>query len=83
MIVGYIFGGAVLFGLWEGWDWLQSAYFCFITLSTIGFGDVTPGTDFENPQASAQLILGAIYVLFGKLAIPTNFIMFFFLSFDL
>lgn len=65
VIAGYIFGGAVLFGLWEGWDWLQSAYFCFITLSTIGFGDVVPGTDFDNPQASAQLILGAIYVLFG------------------
>ena len=65
VIGGYIFGGAVLFGLWEGWDWLQSAYFCFITLSTIGFGDVVPGTDFENPQAQAQLILGAIYVMFG------------------
>lgn len=65
VIAGYIFGGAVLFGLWEGWDWLQSAYFCFITLSTIGFGDVTPGTDFDNPQANAQLILGAVYVLFG------------------
>lgn len=65
VIAGYIFGGAVLFGLWESWDWLQSAYFCFITLSTIGFGDVVPGTDFDNPQAQAQLILGAIYVLFG------------------
>ncbi|XP_059157835.1 TWiK family of potassium channels protein 18-like [Physella acuta] len=65
VIGGYIFGGAVLFGLWEGWDWLQSAYFCFITLSTIGFGDVVPGTDFENPQAQAQLLLGSVYVLFG------------------
>ncbi|KAK3605639.1 hypothetical protein CHS0354_032589 [Potamilus streckersoni] len=65
VIAGYIFGGAVLFGLWEGWDWLQSAYFCFITLATIGFGDVVPGTDFDNPQASAQLILGSVYVLFG------------------
>ncbi|XP_050402823.1 TWiK family of potassium channels protein 7 [Patella vulgata] len=65
VIGGYIFGGAVLFGLWEGWDWLQSAYFCFITLSTIGFGDVVPGTDFENSQAQAQLLLGAVYVLFG------------------
>ena len=54
-----------LFLVITGWDWLQSAYFCFITLSTIGFGDVVPGTDFDNPQASAQLILGAIYVLFG------------------
>ncbi|ESP01297.1 hypothetical protein LOTGIDRAFT_73684, partial [Lottia gigantea] len=65
VIGGYIFGGAVLFALWEGWDWLQSGYFCFITLSTIGFGDVVPGTDFDNPQSQAQLLLGAVYVLFG------------------
>ncbi|KAK3098061.1 hypothetical protein FSP39_015741 [Pinctada imbricata] len=65
VIAGYIFGGAMLFGLWEGWDTLQSAYFCFITLSTIGFGDVTPGTDFENPMQNVQMILGSIYVLFG------------------
>lgn len=65
VIAGYILGGAMLFGLWETWDELQSAYFCFITLSTIGFGDVVPGTDFENPQQTAQLILGAVYVLFG------------------
>ncbi|BFY98460.1 hypothetical protein BsWGS_01500 [Bradybaena similaris] len=65
VIGSYIFGGAVLFGLWEGWDWLQSAYFCFITLSTIGFGDVVPGTDFDNPQAQVQLMIGSIYVLFG------------------
>ena len=65
VIAGYILGGAMLFGLWETWDELQSAYFCFITLSTIGFGDVVPGTDFDNPQQTAQLILGAVYVLFG------------------
>lgn len=65
VIGSYIFAGAVLFGLWEGWDWLQSAYFCFITLATIGFGDVVPGTDFENPTAQAQLLLGSVYVLFG------------------
>ncbi|KAK3605638.1 hypothetical protein CHS0354_032588 [Potamilus streckersoni] len=66
VVIGvYIFGGSVLFGLWEDWDMLQSAYFCFITLSTIGFGDVVPGRDFEDPQAAAQLILGAVYVLFG------------------
>ncbi|KAL3865544.1 hypothetical protein ACJMK2_042920 [Sinanodonta woodiana] len=66
IVIGlYIFGGSVLFGLWEDWDMLQSAYFCFITLATIGFGDVVPGRDFEDPQAAAQLILGAVYVLFG------------------
>ena len=61
----YIVFGAVLFKYWEGWDMLQSSYFCFITLSTIGFGDVTPGRDFSDPTANARLIIGTIYSIFG------------------
>lgn len=43
-IIGvYVFLGALLFSVWEEWDWLKSAYYCFITIATIGFGDVVPG----------------------------------------
>ena len=31
--------GAVLFHTQEGWSFFDSLYYCFITLSTIGFGD--------------------------------------------
>lgn len=36
LVVSYIFGGAYLFSEWEKWPFLDSAYFCFITLTTIG-----------------------------------------------
>lgn len=36
LVIGYILGGAYLFSTWEGWNFLDSAYFCFITLTTIG-----------------------------------------------
>lgn len=36
ILTSYISGGGVLFSLWEGWDYLDGCYFCFVTLSTIG-----------------------------------------------
>ena len=42
-LVLYIMLGAVLFSMWEKWEFSVAAYFCFVTLSTIGFGDYVPG----------------------------------------
>jgi hypothetical protein len=36
LVIGYIILGTYLFRTWEGWDYLDAAYFCFITLTTIG-----------------------------------------------
>lgn len=36
LVISYILGGAYLFSRWEDWSFLDSAYFCFITLTTIG-----------------------------------------------
>lgn len=46
----YIVFGSILFNLWSerDRDYLKWSYFCFITLSTIGFGDIVPG---ECPTA--------------------------------
>ena len=32
----------------SGWDPVTSAYFCFVTLTTIGFGDFTPVDSFAG-----------------------------------
>ena len=34
--------GAFLFTIWEDWDFFDAFYFCFVTMTTIGFGDMTP-----------------------------------------
>jgi hypothetical protein len=39
IIIGYICLGAIMFNKSEGWTMIESIYFCYITLSTIGFGD--------------------------------------------
>ncbi len=42
----YILLGTMLFAEWEGWSYTDGAYFCFISLMTIGFGDFVPGNDY-------------------------------------
>lgn len=55
-----------MFGLWETeWNFLIGCYFCFITLSTIGFGDFVPGTSFDPSAAQEKLVLCSLYLVFG------------------
>lgn len=50
--------GTVVYHYVEGWRWLDSLYFSFITLTTIGYGDFSPETDFGR-------IFTMVYVVFG------------------
>ena len=65
VIGGYIVAGSALFTLWEGWDYLTGSYFCFITLSTIGFGDIVPGTDMKKWASHEKLVLCVLWLAFG------------------
>ncbi|KAK2170338.1 hypothetical protein LSH36_3g15014 [Paralvinella palmiformis] len=65
IIAGYIFAGSVLFTVWEEWDYLTGSYFCFITLSTIGFGDIVPGTDMKEWSSHSKLVSCSLWLAFG------------------
>uniref|UniRef100_A0A914NRJ6 Potassium channel domain-containing protein n=1 Tax=Meloidogyne incognita TaxID=6306 RepID=A0A914NRJ6_MELIC len=47
-VILFIAGGAVLFSIWEDWNFFDGAYYSFITLSTIGFGDIVPGQSLDE-----------------------------------
>ena len=84
VMISYICGGAILFGELEKWGFLDGSYFCFITLTTIGFGDMVPGdsvNDSENeedflgilPGVNLQFIFCSLYIIFGMAVIAMCF----------
>ncbi|KAL3270366.1 hypothetical protein HHI36_009412 [Cryptolaemus montrouzieri] len=58
ILLMYIFFGAFFYGFMEGWNFFKSFYFVFISMSTIGFGDVVP----NNPLCT---IISIVYLVFG------------------
>ncbi|XP_067686272.1 TWiK family of potassium channels protein 18-like [Haliotis asinina] len=74
LLAGYIFLGAMLFTLWEPeWNYLEGSYFCFITLSTIGFGDYVPGYHHGSWHNQAKRVSCTLYLLFGLALISMCF----------
>lgn len=50
--------GTVFYHYVEDFSWLDSIYFCVVTLATVGYGDITPET-------SAGKIFTMFYILSG------------------
>ncbi|XP_078058937.1 solute carrier family 35 member F3 [Mustelus asterias] len=61
---------ALAFMTMENWDYLQSLYFCFISLSTIGLGDYVPGKSGRHPSLQhLYKIAIACYLAIGLVAL--------------
>lgn len=69
VMAAYIMGGALLFHLYEGWSYTVAAYFCFVTLTTIGFGDYVPGIvsagHTKDNSATDKQVVCTFYVMLG------------------
>lgn len=53
----YLSAGAAVFERWEKWSFFDGFYFAFITMTTIGLGDLVPG--------EYLMLLCTVYILIG------------------
>lgn len=58
--------GALMFTYYENWYYLDSLYYCFITLTTIGFGDYVALQKNNALQSKPEyVVFSLIFILFG------------------
>lgn len=62
MMVVYIAVGAMCLYKMEGWPFLDGVYFCFMSLSTIGFGDLVPGM---RKESASTMWFCSFYIMLG------------------
>jgi len=55
--------GTLFYHLVEGWSVIDAAYFSFISLTTVGYGDVTPSTDVGKVFTIMYLTVGIGLIL--------------------
>lgn len=55
--------GTVTYRLLEGWSWIDCVYFSVITLTTVGYGDITPQTDAGKLFTIFYIIVGLGMIL--------------------
>jgi hypothetical protein len=55
--------GTIFYHWAEGWSYLDSVYFCVVSLGTVGYGDLTPTTPIAKLFTIVYLINGIVILL--------------------
>ncbi|KAB7497660.1 Potassium channel subfamily K member 3, partial [Armadillidium nasatum] len=65
--------GAAVFSKYEGWNYIDSFYYCFITLTTIGFGDyVALQKDNALTTKPGYVAISLVFILFGLTVLASS-----------
>ena len=72
-IVALIVIGTIAYHHLENWTYIQSLYFSVVTLSTVGYGDLAPSTEFSRLFTTIYLIVGIGVTLSSLSIIATRY----------
>ena len=61
--LGTLLIGTLAYHWLEGWNFLDSLYFCVVSLATVGYGDYTPTTPFAKLFTIGYLVNGIAILL--------------------
>ena len=62
ILICYVTLGAAVFHKVQPWNVLESLYFCFTSLGTIGFGEISPKGSTAQYVASVYILIGTALV---------------------
>ncbi|MBI2654500.1 two pore domain potassium channel family protein [Candidatus Woesearchaeota archaeon] len=69
-----LFGGATFYHYAEGWRYLDALYFSAYTMTTVGYGDITPKTDLGKIFTIIYVFAGVGMALYGLSVIAAHFV---------
>lgn len=63
--------GTVVYHWLEGWSYLDSLYFCVISLATVGYGDLTPTMPVTKMFTIVYIVngIGILLTLFDRIRV--------------
>lgn len=69
-LVILVSGDTVFYHWQEGWSWVNSFYFCSMTMTTVGYGDFAPSTESSKLFTVAYAIssIGLFIAFASKIA---------------
>ena len=74
VILIVLFGGATFYHYAEKWRYLDAIYFSAYTITTVGYGDITPKTDIGKIFTIIYVFAGVGIALYGLSLIATHFV---------
>ena len=74
MIVLFLLGGMVIYHYIEGWRYIDSLYFSAATMTTVGYGDITPQTDVGKLLTVVYVFTGVGMALYGLSLITSHLV---------